>query len=132
MVRYLYLTHLIFFMNVECPRCHHTFTTKQKRGSGASYAKTWTRLPESCLEILLLWRRDSSINTQSLTKEELYNKLTEGGLRMKLDPFFGRTSELLGFGSIEVIKKETIIETRDGYRTKKIPHYRLVNNYERI
>lgn len=100
--------------------------SSSKRGSGAYYAKKWKKLPKRCQDILDLWKNNFSLRDEMFTKEDLYKVLHNIGLDMGIDPFYARTSELLGFGSIRIVNNEELNLIPDGgARTKKKPFYKL-------
>jgi hypothetical protein len=130
---------------VNCPDCSTTIKLLQNTSVGASYAKTWTDLPNSHIIFLGLWRKlvgksIESTENEWITKNDLFAMVSThedfqnsdlGGFKNRV-PFNGRISELVGAGTSwgePLVSKSNQIKSTS-HNTIRGPFYRL--NTQRV
>lgn len=146
MIKTVKVEHSQFFGNfIKCPDCDITIKLLQNTSVGASYAKTWTVLPDSHIIFLGLWRKLVGKTTESpenewTTKQELFDRVSQhedfkdsalGGFKNRV-PFNGRISEMVGAGTAfgdPLVSKSSQLKS-GSHSTVRGPYYRL--NIQRV
>jgi hypothetical protein len=146
MIKTVKIEHSQFLGNfIKCPDCEATVKLLQNTSVGASYAKTWTELPDSHIIFLGLWRKIVGQGLEApenewITKQELFDKVSThedfqnsalGGFKNRV-PFNGRISELVGAGTAfgePLVSKSSQLKS-GSHTTIRGPFYRL--NIQRV